>query len=99
MLTGWLISKAVDLPLGLASIRAYSRQDPLINKACQFINRIYLDTVSSDVMAEDVLSQEPDLVGFSANLWNFEKTKSVWEIIKSKNPGIKIMLGGPYGPG
>ncbi len=93
-----MISESVDLPLGLASIRAYSRQDPLIKSACQFINRIYVDTLSSEAMADDILSQGPDLAAFSTHVWNFERTKRVCEIIKSKRQGIKIVLGGPMVP-
>ncbi len=92
-----LIFGTVDLPSGLGSIRAYCRQDPVINKECQFINRIYFDTMSSDVIADDILSLEPDVVAFSVD-WAFEKTRSVKEIIKGKNPGIKIVLGGPAVP-
>ncbi|OGX25700.1 MAG: hypothetical protein A2Y03_09515 [Omnitrophica WOR_2 bacterium GWF2_38_59] len=94
----WLICKAVDLPLGLASVRTYSRQDPLINKECQFINRIYIDTLSNEAIADDILSQDPDIVGFSCNLWNFEKTKSVSSFVKGKNSNIKIVFGGPMVP-
>ncbi len=94
----WLICKAVDLPLGLASIRAYSRQDPFIREECRFINRIYIDSLSSGAISEDVLSQDPDLVAFSANLWNLKKTKSIWEIIKNKKPDTRVVLGGPMVP-
>ena len=95
--TDELLCKTVDLPLGLGSIIAYSRQDPLIKRECEFVNRIYIDTLSSDVIADDILSQAPDLVGFSIH-WTQEKEKSVWEIIKNKNSDIKIVLGGPGVP-
>lgn len=89
-----LVYKAVDLPLGLGSIRAYSRQDPLIKKECQFVNRIYVETLSNAGIADDILSQAPDVVGFSID-WTIEKVKSVWGIIKKRSPDIKIVLGGP----
>lgn len=94
----WLICKATDLSLGLASIKAYSRLDPFIEKSCKFVNRVYVDHLTSDLIAQDILSEDPDLVGFSINLWNFEKTKSIGRIIKGKNPKIKIVLGGPMVP-
>src|SRR5208283_5283531 len=84
-----MISESVDLPLGLATMRAYSRQDPLIKSECQFINRIYVDTLSDEAMADDILSQGPDLAAFSTHVWNFERTKRVCEIIKSQRRGIK----------
>lgn len=94
----WLMSKATDLSLGLASIRTYSRLDPLIKKNCKFVNRVYIDYLANDFIVQDILSSDPDLVGFSINLWNFDKTKSIWKIIKKKNPKIKIVLGGPMVP-
>ncbi|MCK5081322.1 MAG: radical SAM protein [Candidatus Omnitrophica bacterium] len=92
------VHKTTDLSLGLASIKTYSRQDPYIRKNCQFINRVYADSLSNEAMAEDILSQKPDLVGFSVNVWNFEETKNVRKIIKDRNSNIKVILGGPMVP-
>lgn len=39
--------------------------------------------------------QEFDLVAFSCYIWNITPTLEVIKIIKSQNPSIKILLGGP----
>jgi len=92
------IHNTTDLTLGLASIKAYSKLDPHIKKNCQFINRVYIDSFSIKTITEDILSQNPDLVCFSVNVWNFEETKCIWESIKYINSNIKVILGGPMVP-
>lgn len=94
----WLINKTADLPLGLASIKAFSRSDSFIKKTCKFFNRIYIDDLPDDSIAQDILSIDPDLIGFSIHLWNFRKIIKICHLIKNKNPKIKVVLGGPLVP-
>ena len=94
----WLVYQTSDLPMGLALVRAYSRRDPLINKHCRFFNKVYIDTTSSEVIAQDILLREPQVVCFNVSLWNYEKTKAVWRILKNRSRNVKIVLGGAMVP-
>jgi radical SAM superfamily enzyme YgiQ (UPF0313 family) len=46
-------------------------------------------------IAADLLSEAPDIIGISVYIWNVEKTKSLVELLKKRDPHITIILGGP----
>lgn len=46
-------------------------------------------------IAADLLSEAPDVIGISVYIWNVEKTKSLVELLKKRDPHITIILGGP----
>jgi radical SAM superfamily enzyme YgiQ (UPF0313 family) len=46
-------------------------------------------------IAESILKKNPKILGFGVYIWNTAQTQSVIEIIKTKKPDIKIILGGP----
>jgi radical SAM superfamily enzyme YgiQ (UPF0313 family) len=48
----------------------------------------------SDI-AETLLSENPELIGFSVYIWNTRQTQEVVSILKRIRPEIKIVLGGP----
>ncbi len=43
----------------------------------------------------DIISQKPDIVGFSCYIWNIENTLKVCETLHEMDKNIKIILGGP----
>ena len=53
-----------------------------------------LDEACADIMT-DVTRFNPDVVGFSTYTWNYAAVIHISAHIKKKNPGIKIILGGP----
>jgi radical SAM superfamily enzyme YgiQ (UPF0313 family) len=46
-------------------------------------------------IAEDILSDNWDAVGFSIYIWNISIALDIISIIKKNKPGIKIIIGGP----
>ncbi|NLA23636.1 MAG: DUF4080 domain-containing protein [Bacteroidales bacterium] len=46
-------------------------------------------------IANDILSQKPDIVGISVSIWNVEQSKRLASKLKQKNKNIIIILGGP----
>jgi len=42
-----------------------------------------------------LLSKNPDILGFGIYIWNTAQSEAVIRILRSKNPGLKIILGGP----
>ena len=53
------------------------------------------DGIDEYELADRILSTQPDIVGFTCYYWNTGLSYRVAEIIKTKNPKIKIIAGGP----
>lgn len=48
-----------------------------------------------DYIITEILRGDYDVVCFSVNIWNFERTLNITSIIKKAAPSIKILVGGP----
>lgn len=46
-------------------------------------------------MLDDILDDEPDMVGFSTYIWNVEKVNRVSRLIRLARPSIRLLFGGP----
>lgn len=46
-------------------------------------------------VVDRLLAEKPDLIAFSSYIWNIKAALSIAEKIKTANPMIKILLGGP----
>ena len=46
-------------------------------------------------IAEQILQQDPLIVGFGLYIWNIEQSTQVMAILKALKPELKIILGGP----
>lgn len=46
-------------------------------------------------IAADLLSLEPELVGFGVYIWNTDQTLAVVRELRARKPGLVIVLGGP----
>ncbi len=46
-------------------------------------------------IAEQILQQGPEIVGFGLYIWNIEQSTQVLAILKALRPDLKIVLGGP----
>jgi len=44
---------------------------------------------------KEILREQPDVLGISVYLWNYQRAMSLCEMIKQDNPHITIVLGGP----
>ncbi len=59
--------------------------------------RVVESTIKQDAetIAQDILSNSPDIVAFSCYIWNIALVKSIFKRIKSISPNTTILLGGP----
>src|SRR4030043_500976 len=46
-------------------------------------------------VAEEIIRQEPEIVGFSCYVWNIERILKLSGMVKKGCPKVKIILGGP----
>ena len=51
------------------------------------------DNLSS--VADNLLAENPDIIGFSCYIWNIEKTITLINELKQKKPSLIIFIGGP----
>jgi len=51
---------------------------------------------SPEHLADEILSLQPKIVGFSVYVWNVGLSREVAKIIKAKSPDTYITFGGPY---
>ena len=58
--------------------------------------KLQLDKYLYCNIADQILSQSPDIVGFTSLGCNFICTVKIAKYIKAKNPNIPILLGGPH---
>ncbi|MGL5977756.1 MAG: DUF4080 domain-containing protein [Erysipelotrichaceae bacterium] len=54
-------------------------------------------TIKDDLekIANNILSHDVDVVCFSVYIWNIEETKVIIQMLKTKQPDLHIILGGP----
>ena len=100
------VSMAGAEHLGLGSIAAYlrSRGFPVVQLNYQlstFFNAWdgltdYRSSYSADALAAEILSTEPDVVGFCVTSMTLLESLKMCEIIRAKRPETVIGLGGPH---
>ena len=84
-----------QLPLAIGMLWAYANKDPLIRKNYQLSGLLYGKNPLSQTIDELV---NPDILGLSCYMWNWEYNKSLAKIIKEKHPQCLIIIGGPHVP-
>jgi len=85
-----LNAKYIHASLGLRYLHANLEELQPIARICEYtINTRPIDIV------EDLLIQQPKIIGFGVYIWNNEQTLAVISQIKKIAPQITIILGGP----
>lgn len=46
-------------------------------------------------IAEQLLNRQPQIIGFSVYIWNVKETEAVMALLKTIQPDLQIVLGGP----
>lgn len=57
--------------------------------------REYTINQRCDQIAEDLLAENPEIIGFGVYIWNTEETRKLIALLKTLRPEIIIVLGGP----
>ncbi|WP_298706319.1 B12-binding domain-containing radical SAM protein [uncultured Veillonella sp.] len=85
-----LNSKFIHSSLALRYLRAYGRTRGQAYDIVEYtINMPVLDIIS------DITEHNADVIGFACYIWNIDMTLHVAQILKSINPNLIIVLGGP----
>ena len=87
-----LNSKYIHTNLAVRYIKAYADAHSK-NAECVIVE----DTVNGNIdeTAEKILAYNPDAVAFSCYIWNISHILTLCKLVKSANPDIIIILGGP----
>src|SRR4051794_29729938 len=84
-----LNAKYIHTNLALRCLKSYAEPEysPLITE--------YTIKDPTFNIVADLYQKKPDIVGFSCYIWNIEETIKVVKVLKTVDPNIKIILGGP----
>lgn len=82
-------AKYIHTNLAIRYLYTYTKDDFQVD----FVEFTIKDDV--DQMVETILQKQPKLLGLSCYIWNIEMIKEIIVKIKSQNPSILILLGGP----
>ena len=87
--------------LSIYNLKAYAYRDPEIRERwdINIIQHPLIGVAQRDKLlgelTEEIVTQEPDLVGFSCYMWNIEGFLRVAGDLHVKNPTTRVLLGGP----
>ncbi len=82
--------------LSLGYIHAQAISDPVIAESAEIVHKFYDCSIHPhDHIAETILKDDPDLIGFSCYVWNTPDVLGVCAEVKKRKPDVKIILGGP----
>ena len=85
-----LNSKFIHTALSIRYLKSYCKEEfPGIEIEEYTINQ------NTDYIAREIYKKNPDIVAFSSYIWNMRETLEITEILKTVNPDITIILGGP----
>lgn len=79
-------------PLGIMSIAAVLEQNGI---AVEIID-CYADPAPPEAVVENILTKQPDIVGFSCTTSSFTEGYRVAELIKQRRPDIFTVVGGAH---
>lgn len=82
-------------PIALGYIAAALK----VNKATEDDEVVILEKESLlhnlKTLKEDIIREQPDVLGVSVYIWNYYRAIKLCEMVKEDNPDITIVLGGP----
>lgn len=85
----------VFLPHSVALIQAYCQTIPQIQENFNFLDFVYLRE-DPDFVAKNL--DNPQIIGFSCYLWNWEWNKALAQRVKVHHPDCLVVFGGPQVP-
>ncbi len=85
-----------NMPLAAAYLKLYARR-------CGCEKNFNLDLLPAQLantlgdmgLVEEILARQPEMVGFTCYLWNIERTLWIADQLKSRQPKLRILFGGP----
>jgi len=92
--TAWPAHATVDL-LWLSFKQYYTENGKNPDSIIWNDPHSYSDADNEFALADRILENNPDIVGFSCYYWNSSLSFEVAKVIKERRPEVKIMVGGP----
>ena len=83
------------IPLALFYLKSYAETDPFLRKNSTINIVTPNDIFDHKSTAEEIISNNPDIIGFSCYIWNMENTVMICNEVKKINSDVKIIVGGP----
>lgn len=83
------------IPLALFYLKSYAETDPFLRKNSTINIVTPNDIFDHKSTAEEIISNNPDIIGFSCYIWNMENTVMICNEVKKINSNVKIIVGGP----
>ncbi len=84
-----------DYPLALYSLRGSALADAAVALSFRITVRVFPHGTPSAVIARALFLEEPDLVGFSAYVWNIAATLAAGAALHRLLPELPVVMGGP----
>jgi radical SAM superfamily enzyme YgiQ (UPF0313 family) len=95
VLVGLNINSDELYSLSLRYLKAYARKNPEIKQNVSISIMDYGIDMPESKLIKEIMAKKPDLVGFSAFLWNMDKIISVSKLLKESCPDVIVVVGGP----
>jgi radical SAM superfamily enzyme YgiQ (UPF0313 family) len=87
--------EVVSRLLATAFLKAAADADPDITPHYDIEILDIPTTTASEKIAEEILGKNPDVLAYSAYMWNYDQMSESLKIVKEKRPEIWTLLGGP----
>lgn len=90
ILLATLNSKYIHTALAIHTLKAYAERHGFKITVKEY-------TINQDLgwILGHIMRQQPEVLGFSCNIWNVAETKILIRRIKKVHPGLRILVGGP----
>lgn len=96
LLTAICPDSEITIQLALYYLKAYFESHHRSERnAVGIVIKIFTQKDEAPQIAEAIIAEKPDMVGFSCYVWNITRTLQISRIIKEGNPEITLVLGGP----
>ena len=90
-----VFAKQVQLPYAPAMLWTYASTDPTIASSYHLGGFYFIRTTPEEIISEIV---DPDVVGLSCYVWNWEFNKKLARLLKETWPDCLVVMGGPQPP-
>ncbi len=81
--------------LGLRYLKVYALKNEDIKNRVRIAIKDFDFSTDEAILVSAILAEKPDLVGFSAFVWNIEKIIRTAQLLKKADRNLRIAVGGP----
>jgi putative methyltransferase len=90
------IPERTYVPYVWGILRSYVHHDfPQLNESFQWLDPIF-DSTSAREAVQPYLGTPIDVLGLSCYTWNWDRSCTIAQLVKERNPGCLVVAGGPH---